>query len=103
MGSQMNARTILMYGHDVLLADTRQMVLDKAGFDVCAARSEAELKSYRANTATACRLLLVCHTVPPAEDPMIEEMAKELHSSLYRLVEGTTPRELIREVSQLLA
>lgn len=70
---------ILAYGHDAILLKTRCMVLEQAGFHVDAASSAEQFQERIAQAKIPYRLVLLGHTVPPAEQSRI--VASVVHSS----------------------
>jgi hypothetical protein len=63
---------ILIYGHDSVLLRTRKLVLERAGFEVCASDALEEVQGIFA--AWPVDLLILCHTVGLLERSRVLDM-----------------------------
>lgn len=69
-------RRVLMFGRDVMLLDTRRMVLQSAGYEVSTGTQLSELD--RAVSLRSFDLLILCHTLA------LDECGRALALSLCR-------------------
>jgi hypothetical protein len=58
-------RQVLIYGHDLILLRTRELILKQAGFEVCVTDLPGEV--HRILATRQFDLLILCHTVDEAE------------------------------------
>ena len=75
---------VLIYGQDALLLETRCLVLESAGFKVCAATELDEVLRLLAERQIA--VLVLCHTLPAEKCHIILASARERRQSLKVLV-----------------
>jgi hypothetical protein len=73
-------RHILIYGHDSILLRTRKLLLEGAGFDVCASDALDEVQ--RIFAAWPVDLLILCHTVRSEERARILDVVDISHKNL---------------------
>lgn len=87
--------TILIYGHDPMLLDTRRWVLEKAGFEVL---TIAELdRAAEIVTDQPIDLFLLCHTLTVAERHAAVTTISALQPQMKRLIMTTNAHEDERE------
>lgn len=76
--------TILVYGRDPLLLETRSWVLEEAGFAVVTSSSLVEAEQQLASPEV--KLLVLCHTLSAQERTDILAVASRINPSAKRLL-----------------
>lgn len=79
----MSPSSILVYGRDPALLDTRRWVLERGGFDVMLTTDPAEVEKLVCDPRVS--LLILCHTLTTAECQRITESASTLNPELKQL------------------
>lgn len=75
---------VLIFGHESLLLKTRELLLMRAGFDVCASdRTDA---AHEILAARAFDLLILCHSLRPQERSAIIATARAFQKNVAILV-----------------
>ena len=90
--------TILIYGHDPTLLDTRRWVLEKAGFQVFTVGEMEGTAKLLADERID--LLLLCHTLTSEERRTIRAATTNLRPATKTLVMMTTSQEAGREETE---
>ena len=83
--------SILVYGCDLTLLETRSWLLERAGFEVLQAKELSEAKQIV--STQSIHLLLLCHSLSVEDCQSILEAADTLQPTMKRLV-MTANREL---------
>jgi len=74
--------TVLVYGRDPRLLETRQWLLEAEGYHVLPISGIAQIKSI----APPVDLLVVCHTVPSDECDLVLELASARWPGAHKLI-----------------
>jgi hypothetical protein len=75
---------VLIYGHDLILLRTRELILKRAGFDVCVTDLPGDVQRILATRHVD--LLILCQTVNEAERSRIMATAHACQKSLSTLL-----------------
>jgi hypothetical protein len=74
---------VLIYGHDLILLQTRELILKRAGFDVCVTELPGQVRTILATRQID--LLILCQTVDEVERSKIMATAHAYQKSLSTL------------------
>jgi DNA-binding response OmpR family regulator len=96
-------RRILTYGYDEVLLDTRQAVLEMAGYEADIARSADEFHHRVSKADTPYDLFILCHTVPPVEQSSIRQAATDAGVAVYGMSSSISPEDFLLQVRAVLA
>ena len=86
--------SVLIYGRDIKLLDTRSRVLQRAGFEVHVTQDLSSTKLFLGERASD--LLIVCHTLPQDEQEsakVIAQTARPVTKILVMTTEAPNPNE----------
>ena len=92
--------SILIYGLDPVLLDTRRMILEHAGFRVEITHNSEEFHGRTARVNYD--LLIVCHTVPKTEQQQIASMGNFQRPHVLQMPILLLPDTLLKQVQQQL-
>ena len=93
-------RTILIYGLDPVLLDTRRMILEHAGFEVEIAHNCQDLQLRTASIDY--NLLIVCHTVSRTEQQQIASIKNSQRPHVLQMPILLLPDAFLKQVQQQL-
>ena len=103
MGACMSEdRTVLLYGCDPILMESRRLLLTTSGFNTDVAFNSRELVKLTCQRETPYKLMILCHTVEPAEQELIKLEAARSQIPLLCLGLGTEPESFIKDVRSLI-
>ena len=86
--------TVLIYGHDPLLLQTRRRILEQAGYTAWAAEVLDEVESII--TTNAVELLIVCQTLSDEEGEAAITLAHQIRPEMKTLVMSLTRQRLLK-------
>ena len=86
--------TVLIYGHDPLLLQTRRRILEQAGYTAWAAEVLDEVESII--TTNAVGLLIVCQTLSDEEGEAAITLAHQIRPEMKTLVMSLTRQRLLK-------
>ena len=102
LSSQPDSRRILTYGLDESLLQTRQMLLQQAGYTVDTASTPESFQAHMAGAETAYSLLILCHTIAIPEQENISSRLSP-QTAVYRLKEPVSPSVFLKQVGDLVS
>ena len=91
-------RTVLIYGHDPLLLQTRRRILEQAGYTAWAAEVLDEVESII--TTNAVGLLIVCQTLSDEEGEAAITLAHQIRAEMKTLVMSLTRQRLLKTAQE---
>ena len=100
MSSSIKSRSILIYGLDPLLSDTRRRILERVGFQVEVADHREDFEV--SNSRFSYDLIVICHTVPGDEQRQIASMQSTLRPQVFQMTVLLPPDTFIEQVYQRL-
>jgi len=86
--------TVLIYGHDPLLLQTRSRILKQAGYTVWTAEVLDEVKAIIG--ANAVVVLIICQTLPDEEGEAVIKLAHQLRPEMKTLVMSLARQRLLK-------
>ena len=89
-----------MYGLDPVLLDTRRMILEHAGFEVAMTQDSQDVQLRTASVSYD--LLIVCHTVPQAEQRQLASMENSQRPHVLQMPILLLPCTFLKQVLQQL-
>ncbi len=90
--------TVLIYGHDPLLLQTRRRILEQAGYTAWAAEVLDEVDSII--TTNAVGLLIVCQTLSDEEGEAAITLAHQIRPEMKMLVMSLTRQRLLKTAQE---